>query len=126
MAEKTRYNDNELQEFRELIEKKLAEARENYELLKAAISKENDNGTEDTSPTFKMLEDGSDVLSREDTARFATREKKFIKNLEDALIRIENKTYGICRDTGRLISKERLRVVPHATQSIEAKKNQRT
>ena len=124
MAEKTRYTDSELDEFRILIEAKLEEANENYELLKQAISKENDNGTEDTSPTFKMLEDGSDVLSREDTARFATREKKFIKNLEDALIRIKNKAYGICRVSGKLISKERLRVVPHATLSIEAKKNQ--
>jgi len=124
MAEKTRYTDEELVEFKDLIQTKLEEAKENYELLKSAISKENDNGTEDTAPTFKMLEDGSDVLSREDTARFATREKKFIKNLEDALIRIENKTYGICRASGKLISKERLRVVPHATLSIEAKKNQ--
>ncbi len=124
MAEKTRYTDDELLEFKEIIDNKLKEARENYELLKSAISKAEDNGTEDTSPTFKMLEDGSDVLSREDTARFATREKKFIKNLEDALIRIENKTYGICRVSNKLISKERLRVVPHATLSIEAKKNQ--
>ena len=124
MADKTRFTDSELEEFKALIEGKLEEANENYELLKQAISKENDNGTEDTSPTFKMLEDGSDVLSREDTARFATREKKFIKNLEDALIRIRNKTYGICRVSGKLISKERLRVVPHATLSIEAKKNQ--
>ncbi len=124
MSEKNRYSDDELQEFKELILSKLEEARENYEILKTTISHGDDHGTDDTSRTFKLLEDGSATLSREDTARFATREQKFIQNLEAALIRIENKTYGICRETGNLISKERLRVVPHATLSIEAKKNQ--
>ncbi len=122
--EKTRYSDEELQEFKDIIIAKLEEAKKDFELLKAAISHSDDHGTDDTSPTFKLLEDGSDVLSREETAQLATRQQKFIKHLEDALIRIENKTYGICRVTGKLISKERLKVVPHATLSIEAKNQQ--
>lgn len=122
--EKTRYSDSELQEFRELIMKKLDEANRDYELLKDTLSHRDNNGTDDTSPTFKLLEDGSDVLSKEETAQLAARQQKFIQALENALIRIENKTYGICRATGKLISKERLRSVPHATLSIEAKKEQ--
>lgn len=111
-------------EFKEIILAKLEEAHHDLELLNATMSLKDDNGTDDTSPTFKLIEDGSDVLSREETAQLAARQQKFIKHLNDALIRIENKTYGICRATGKLISKERLRIVPHATLSIEAKKQQ--
>ena len=118
---RTRYSDNELKEFKELILKKLGEAQKDYELLKSTLSHKDDHGTDDTSPTFKLLEDGSDVLSKEETAHLASRQEKFIQNLQNALIRIENKTYGICRATGKLISKERLRSVPHATLAIEAK-----
>jgi DnaK suppressor protein len=122
--EKTRYTPEELQEFKEIIEKKLDEARKDYDLLKSAFSNKDDHGTDDTSPTFKLLEEGSDVLSKEETGQLAARQKKFIENLEAALVRIQNNTYGICRVTGKLIPKERLRVVPHATLSIEAKKAQ--
>jgi RNA polymerase-binding transcription factor DksA len=121
---RTRYNDSELKEFKELILKKLSEAQKDYELLKSTLSHKDDHGTDDTSPTFKLLEDGSDVLSKEETAHLASRQEKFIQNLQNALIRIENKTYGICRATGKLISKERLRSVPHATLAIEAKLEQ--
>ncbi|MES2591617.1 MAG: hypothetical protein V4608_07010 [Bacteroidota bacterium] len=121
---RTRYNDSELKEFKELILKKLSEAQKDYELLKSTLSHKDDHGTDDTSPTFKLLEDGSDVLSKEETAHLASRQEKFIQNLQNALIRIENKTYGICRVTGKLISKERLRSVPHATLVIEAKLEQ--
>lgn len=122
--EKTRYSDAELQEFKEIIIEKLDEAKEDFDLLKSSMSHSDDHGTDDTSPTFKLMEDGSDVLSREETAQLALRQQKFIKHLEDALMRIENKTYGICRATGKLISKERLKIVPHATLSIEAKRQQ--
>jgi DnaK suppressor protein len=122
--EKTRYSPEELQEFKDIIEKKLDEARKDYELLKNAFSNKDDHGTDDTSPTFKLLEEGSDVLSKEETGQLAARQKKFIENLEAAMIRIQNNTYGICRVTGKLIPKERLRVVPHATLSIEAKNMQ--
>jgi len=121
---RTRYSDAELKEFKELILKKLAEAQKDFELLKSTLSHKDDHGTDDTSPTFKLLEDGSDVLSKEETAHLASRQEKFILNLQNALIRIENKTYGICRATGKLISKERLRSVPHATLAIEAKLEQ--
>ena len=121
--EKNRYSDAELAEFKDIIEKKIAEAEKDLELLNASIS-HNNNGTDDTSPTFKMMEDGSDTLSREETAQLAARQEKFIKHLRAALVRIENKTYGVCRKTGKLISKDRLRVVPHATLSIEAKRMQ--
>lgn len=107
-----------------MIDSKLTEAREDYDLLKKTLSHTDDNGTNDTSPSFKMMEDGSDTLSREETAQLAGRQEKFIKHLEDALIRIENKTYGICRATGNLIRKERLMLVPHATLSIAAKEAQ--
>ena len=121
---RTRYSDAELKEFKELILKKLSEAQKDFELLKSTLSHKDDHGTDDTSPTFKLLEDGSDVLSKEETAHLASRQEKFIQNLQNALIRIENKTYGICRATGKLISKERLRSVPHATLAIEAKLEQ--
>jgi RNA polymerase-binding transcription factor DksA len=124
MAEKTRYTDEELEEFKAIIEEKLAKAKEDYKLLKATITNSDGNGTDDTSPTFKVLEEGASVLSKEEAGRLAQRQQKFINHLEAALVRIGNKTYGICRETGKLISKERLRAVPHATLSIDAKKNQ--
>jgi len=124
MAEKNRYSDAELQEFRELIGQKLEKAREDYELLKSAITQSESNDTQDTSPTFKVLEEGAATLSKEEAGRLAQRQQKFIQHLQAALVRIENKTYGICRETNKLISKERLRAVPHATLSIEAKSRQ--
>jgi DnaK suppressor protein len=124
MAEKNRYSDAELQEFKELIQQKLDKAREDYEILKSAITHSESNDTEDTSPTFKVLEEGAATLSKEEAGRLATRQAKFIQHLQGALVRIENKSYGICRETGKLISKERLRAVPHATLSIEAKSRQ--
>lgn len=123
MGEKTRYSDEELLEFKGIIDQKIVEAKKDLDLLQASISHDN-NGTDDTSPTFKMMEDGSHTLSREETAQLAARQEKFVKHLEAALVRIENKTYGICRKTGKLISKDRLKVVPHATLSIEAKRMQ--
>lgn len=123
MAE-TRYSDNDLQAFQALIEEKLVVARENYDELQRALSHSDDNTTDDTAPTFKMMEDGSETMSREETAQLAARQQKFIVNLENALLRIKNKTYGICRVTGKLIPKARLRLVPHATMSIEAKNKQ--
>ena len=122
MTEKKRYTDEELQEFKTLILQKLEKARKDFETLKAVISNTSGNDIEDTSPTFKVLEEGASVLSKEEAGRLAQRQAKFISHLEIALIRIENKTYGICRETGKLISKERLRAVPHATLSIDAKK----
>lgn len=122
--EKNRYSDAELAEFKEIILGKLDEARNDYKELTDSMSHKDDQGTNDTSPSLKLIEDGSDVLSREETAQLAMRQEKFIKHLEDALIRIENKTYGICRVTGKLINKERLKIVPHATLSIEAKRAQ--
>jgi len=113
-----------LQEFKQLIEEKLERAKKDYQLLSSTLSHEGSNDTQDTSPTFKVLEEGANTLSREHTGRLAQRQLKFISHLEAALVRIENKTYGICRETGRLIPKERLKAVPHATLSIEAKKNQ--
>lgn len=121
---KTRYSDADLAEFKEIILAKLEEAKKDLELLKNTLSHEDDHGTDDTSPSFKFMEDGSDTLSREETAQLAGRQQKFIQHLENALIRIENKTYGICRATGNLISKERLKIVPHATLSIDAKRAQ--
>lgn len=121
MGEKTRYTDQELEEFRDLILQKLVKAKEEYEVLKASITNSDGNDVTDTSPTFKVLEEGASTLSKEEAGRLAQRQMKFIQNLQAALIRIENKTYGICRETGKLIPKERLRAVPHATLSIEAK-----
>ena len=118
---KLRYSDEELQEFKELILKKLEKARVDYEVLKQTMTHSTSNDVEDTSPTFKVLEEGATALSKEESGQLAARQYKFIQNLEAALARIENKTYGICRETGRLIPKERLMVVPHATLSIEAK-----
>ncbi|NDV93936.1 TraR/DksA family transcriptional regulator [Dysgonomonas sp. 521] len=121
MAEKTRYSDEELNEFRDIILDKLNKAKKEYEELRAAITNADGNDVTDTSPTFKVLEEGASTLSKEEAGRLAQRQMKFIQNLQSALIRIENKTYGICRETGKLIPKERLRAVPHATLSIEAK-----
>ena len=119
--ERTRYSDEELQEFKEIILEKLAKAKENLEMLMADAFSIFFNDTTDTSPTFKNLEEGCDVGNKEDNANMAARQQKYIKDLEAALVRIENKTYGICRVTGKLIPKERLKLVPHATLSIEAK-----
>lgn len=121
---RTRFSDEELAEFKVIIDKKLEKAKNDLQLLTEAYTNANDHGTNDTSPTFKVLEEGYQVLSKEENSRLAARQSKFIQNLENALVRIENKTYGICRATGKLISKERLRSVPHATLSIEAKNNQ--
>ena len=124
MAEKTRYTDEELVEFKEIILKKLEKAQKDYDILKGAITHSESNDTEDTSPTFKVLEEGATTLSREEAGKLAQRQLKFIQHLKAALVRIENKTYGVCRETGKLIAKERLRAVPHATLSIEAKQKQ--
>ena len=121
MAEKTRYSDEELDEFRQIILQKLEKAKEDYELLKSAITQSESNDTQDTSPTFKVLEEGAATLSKEEAGKLAQRQQKFIQHLQAALVRVENKTYGICRETGVLIPKERLRAVPHATLSMEAK-----
>jgi len=125
MSEKTRYSDAELEEFKELILEKLDKAIKDYDLLKGTITNSAGNDTEDTSPTFKVLEEGAATLSKEEAGRLAQRQIKFIQHLQAALVRIENKTYGICRETGQLIPKERLRAVPHATLSIEAKNENR-
>lgn len=119
--EKTRYSDAELAEFKDIIFKKLETAKTDYELLRATITHSGSNGTDDTSPTFKILEEGAATLSKEESGRLAQRQYKFIQSLEAALVRIENKTYGVCRETGKLIPAERLKIVPHATLSIEAK-----
>jgi len=121
MSEKTRYSDAELEEFRIIILEKLEAAKRDYDLLKATIMNVDGNDVTDTSPTFKVLEEGAATLSKEEAGRLAQRQMKFIQSLQAALVRIENKTYGICRETGKLIPKERLRAVPHATLSIEAK-----
>lgn len=121
---RTRYSDKELAEFKELILEKLREAQADYDLLKQTLSNEDNHGTDDTSPSFKLLEDGSDVMSKEETAQLASRQEKYIIALKNALVRIENKAYGICRVTGKLIPKERLRSVPHATLGIDAKLGQ--
>jgi len=123
VKEKVRYSDEELQEFKALINEKLAQARADYEELKAIVTHSQSNDTEDTSPTFKVLEEGASALSKEEAGQLALRQHKFIQSMEMALVRIENKTYGICRETGKLIPKERLRLVPHATLSVEAKNN---
>ena len=122
--EKVRYSDEELAEFKELILEKLARARKDLELLNENVSGKGNNA-DDTAPTFKLLEEGSNVLSKEENSQLAARQYKYIQNLENALVRIENKTYGVCRMTGKLIPKERLRAVPHATLSVEAKMGQK-
>jgi len=121
---KTRYTDEELEEFRKIILEKLEKAHNDLKLLTESYTTGNDHDTNDTSPTFKVLEEGYQVFSKEENSKFAARQSKFIKALENALIRIENKSYGICRATGKLIPKDRLRIVPHATLSIEAKRQQ--
>ncbi|MCX6258990.1 MAG: TraR/DksA C4-type zinc finger protein [Bacteroidia bacterium] len=126
MTEKTRYYDDELLEFKELILRKLDKAQKDYETYRSVIAQTDNNDTMDTSPTFKVLEEGAAVLSKEEAGKLAQRQQKFIQHLRAALVRIENKTYGICRETGQLIPRERLMAVPHATLSIDAKKRQRT
>lgn len=121
MDEKTRYSDAELEEFRQIILEKLGKAQKDYEMLKNGLTNLDSNDVMDTSPTFKVLEEGAATLSKEESGRLAQRQMKFIQHLQAALVRIENKTYGVCRETGKLIPKERLRAVPHATLSIEAK-----
>jgi len=116
-----KYSDKDLLEFKKIIEEKIIRAEEDLHLLKSSYTNDKDNGTDDTAPTFKAFDEGSNTLSKEDNAVLASRQEKFIVNLKNALIRIENKTYGICRETGKLISKKRLLLVPHATLSIEAK-----
>lgn len=124
MAEKTAYSASELEEFRRIILSKIESAEDDLRVLRAATANDSDNGTEDTSPTFKQFEEGSTTLSKEENIKLAERQAKFILHLNNALLRIKNKTYGICRVTGKLIAKERLNLVPHATLSIEAKKAQ--
>jgi len=119
-----RYADKDLAEFKELIEQKIEKAKSHLELLKSAYMNDGNNGTDDTSPTFKAFEEGSATMSKEANTQLAIRQEKFIRDLKNALLRIENKTYGICRVTGKLINKERLKLVPHATLSIEAKNMQ--
>ena len=121
---KNRYTDKELERFKKLIVKKIDQAKQDLDLLKSAYMNDSDNGTDDTSPTFKAFEEGSETMSKEANTQLALRQEKFIRDLKNALIRIENKTYGICRVTGKLIKKKRLMVVPHATLSIEAKNMQ--
>ena len=119
-----RYSDKDLAEFKALIQEKIVKAVHDLELIKSAYMNDLNNGTDDTSPTFKAFEEGSETMSKEANSQLAIRQEKFIRDLKNALIRIENKTYGVCRVTGKLISKERLRLVPHATLSIEAKNMQ--
>jgi len=120
-----RYSDKELAEFKKLIIEKIEKAQHDLELIKSAYMNDHNNGTDDTSPTFKAFEEGSETMSKEANSQLAIRQEKFIRDLKNALIRIENKTYGVCRVTGKLINKERLKLVPHATLSIEAKNMQK-
>lgn len=124
-GEIVRYSDAELAEFKDLILAKIEKAQADLELIKSAYMNDLNNGTDDTSPTFKAFEEGSETMSKEANSQLAIRQEKFIRDLKNALIRIENKTYGICKVTGKLIDKERLKLVPHATMSIEAKNMQR-
>lgn len=117
----TRYSDEDLQEFRKIVVSRLEEARMDYELLRESLSRKDEHGTDDTSPVFKLAEEANDIFSKEEIAQLAIRRQKYIEQLRNALVRIENKTYGICRVTGKLIAKERLRSVPHTTLSIDAK-----
>ena len=125
MSEKTRYSDEELQEFKELIMDKLNKAKEDFELLRSSMNNSDSNDISDTSPTFTVLEEGASTLSKEEAGRLAMRQQKFIQHLQAALVRIENKTYGIDRNTGKLIPKERLRAVPHATLNVDQKTDKR-
>jgi len=120
-----RYSDADLAEFKEIIVKKIEKAQADLDLIKSAYMNDLNNGTDDTSPTFKAFEEGSETMSKEANSALAIRQEKFIRDLKNALIRIENKTYGVCRVTGKLIEKERLKIVPHATMSMEAKLQQR-
>ncbi|MEN2401422.1 MULTISPECIES: TraR/DksA family transcriptional regulator [Flavobacterium] len=121
----TRYSDADLAEFKEIIQNKIQKAQADLDLIKSAYMNDLNNGTDDTSPTFKAFEEGSETMSKEANSQLAIRQEKFIRDLKNALFRVENKTYGICKVTGKLISKERLKIVPHATMSIEAKNLQR-
>lgn len=123
--EQIRYSDADLAEFKELIIKKIEKAKADLDLIRSAYMNDLNNGTDDTSPTFKAFEEGSETMSKEANSQLAIRQEKFIRDLKNALIRIENKTYGVCKVTGKLINKERLKLVPHATMSIEAKNMQR-
>jgi len=123
--ERLRYSDADLAEFKELILQKIEKAQNDLELIKSAYINDLNNGTDDTSPTFKAFEEGSETMSKEANSQLAIRQEKFIRDLRNALVRIENKTYGICKVTGKLINRERLKIVPHATMSIEAKNMQR-
>jgi RNA polymerase-binding transcription factor DksA len=125
IVEQIRFSDADLAEFKALIQAKLEKAKGDLELIKSAYMNDLNNGTDDTSPTFKAFEEGSETMSKEANSQLAIRQEKFIRDLKNALIRIENKTYGLCKVTGKLISKERLKIVPHATMSIEAKNLQR-
>ena len=120
-----RYSDADLAEFKELILRKINKAQSDLDLIKSAYMNDLNNGTDDTSPTFKAFEEGSETMSKEANSQLAIRQEKFIRDLKNALFRVENKTYGVCKVTGKLISKERLMIVPHATMSIEAKNMQR-
>ena len=122
---KIRFSDIELQEFKALIEEKIQKAKVDLELLRSSYMNDGNNGTEDTAPTFKAFEEGSETMSKEANTQLAIRQEKFIRDLNNALIRIENKTYGVCRVTSKLINKKRLFLVPHATLSIEAKNIQK-
>ena len=122
---KVRYSDADMEEFRVIIEEKIRQAQTDLELIESAYKNDSNNGTDDTSPTFKAFDEGSEVMSKETASQLAIRQEKFIRDLKNALIRIENKTYGICRVTGKLINPERLKLVPHATLSIEAKNMQK-
>ena len=125
VEEKMRYSDADLAEFKEIIINKMEKAKVDLELIKSAYMNDLNNGTDDTSPTFKAFEEGSETMSKEANSQLAIRQEKFLRDLKNALFRVENKTFGVCKVTGKLISKERLRVVPHATMSIEAKNLQR-
>ncbi len=124
MDNTVRYSDKDLADFKELIKEKIQKAQHDLELIKSAYMNDHNNGTEDTSPTFKAFDEGSAVMSKESNSQLAIRQEKFIRDLKNALIRIKNKTYGVCRVTGKLINKKRLALVPHATLSIEAKNMQ--
>ena len=123
--EATRYSDADLAEFKEIIVNKMTKAQNDLDLIKSAYMNDLNNGTDDTSPTFKAFEEGSETMSKEANSQLAIRQEKFLRDLKNALFRVENKTYGLCKVTGKLISKERLKIVPHATMSIEAKNLQR-
>ncbi len=125
VEEQVRYSDADLAEFKALIQAKLEKAKNDLELIKSAYMNDLNNGTDDTSPTFKAFEEGSETMSKEANSQLAIRQEKFIRDLKNALVRIENKTYGVCKVTGKLINKDRLKIVPHATMSIEAKNLQR-